>query len=140
MITFSMEEMSYRQYQNRVRKGAWKKFSQKHGIPDLIISLVVSVIVGILSNSLYLAMITLGVFYLIYSVIYLGYFAKEHVAIFNKQQKTIDAFWPKELKLIVRDSFNSGAKDEEGVITGLIKDLLQQTYRNTSTSRRANDR
>lgn len=90
-------ELSYWQYQKTVRIGAWKKFSSKHGIVDLIISSIVSLFIGIIYwyasskslESVLISLATLGVFWVIYSSIYLGYFSKEHFLVYKTQQEKI---------------------------------------------------
>lgn len=91
------KNLSYWQYQKTVRIGAWEKFSSKHGIIDLIISSAVSLIVGLVYwyvskqslESVFISLAILGIFWVIYSTIYLGYFAKEHFLVYKTQQERI---------------------------------------------------
>jgi hypothetical protein len=94
-----MSKKTYSQYQKIIREGAWKKFSNKHGILDICISLVVSILVGIVwwkifggSESLIIALAVLVLFLLIYSIFYLGFFHKEHVFVYNRQEDKIRRF------------------------------------------------
>jgi hypothetical protein len=95
-----MEEITYCQYQKIIRKGAWDKFSTNHGILDIIISLSVSVFVGFIwffvfkrgDDSVSTALAVVVVFFLIYSIVYLGYFAREHASIYNEQKNEIAKF------------------------------------------------
>lgn len=97
-----MEKTTYCQYQKFIRKGAWDKFSKKHGIPDIIISLVAAVFVGFIwrvvfkrgIESMLIALAVLGVCFLIYSVCYFVYRAREYVVVYNNQREKIDILSP----------------------------------------------
>jgi hypothetical protein len=93
-----MKKTSDCEYQKIIRHGAWDKFSQKHGTKDIIISSVVAVVIGIGwwfvfkrgDDSLLIALATLGIFFLVYCAIYLCYFRKEHVNLYNDEQERIN--------------------------------------------------
>ena len=102
-----MEKITYGHYQKIIRKGAWDKFSTKHGILDIIISLCVIVFVGFIwffvfkrgDDSVLTALAVLVVFFLIYSIVYLGYFAREHAIIYNEQKNKIEKFEKEKINL-----------------------------------------
>ena len=94
-----MGKTTYSQYQRIIRKGAWKKFSKKHGIVDIITSAVCAILVALFS--LYVlrngiefvlnALATLVLFFVVYSLCYLVYyFSDEHVTTYNSKQDRID--------------------------------------------------
>jgi len=115
-----MTKVTFWQYQTIICKGAWKKFSQKYGIRDFIVSAVVGLIVGIMTESLLNALATLGVFFLIYFAIYLGHYVTEHVFVYNEQERRINAFWPQDLDVRVYESDVREMKDEEGNIVPIM--------------------
>lgn len=108
-MKIAKSQTTYSEYQKNVRKLAWKRFKKDHPVFDLTAPLVVGVVVG-LWESLRLvgriALLTTGlvtavVTFYIYSVVYLWYFSREHVFIYNEQHKRIEQFWPESLDIHV---------------------------------------
>ena len=102
-------QTTYSEYQKTVRKLTWQRFKKDHPIFDLLTPLVIGVLVGLweslklvgkielLTTGLVTAIIT----FLIYSVLYLWYFSREHVYIYSDQSKRIEQFWPESLDIQV---------------------------------------
>jgi hypothetical protein len=97
-----MDKISYNQYQSLVRNRAWKRFKSEHPLFDLISPLVVGLVVGIIESfrlakkiePVTTAFVTAFVTSLVYGILYIWYFSREHVSIFNENKKRINEAQP----------------------------------------------
>lgn len=86
-----MPKVTYSQIQSKIRAKAWDKYSTKHGISEVVISVIVPILVAFLYwyifregwESVIIALAILGIFFIVYSVFYLGYFYREYVSDYN---------------------------------------------------------
>jgi hypothetical protein len=116
------KELSYCQYQRFIRKRAFSKFSSKHGLVGIIISVIVPIIPSILwwyasrngLESLLIALSVLGIFFIIYAIFYLGFYHREQVSTFNSQAKEIQNFFPETLNIKIFNSRLNRYPDENG--------------------------
>ena len=121
-----MEKTTYRQYQKIIRREAWQKFSKRHGIQDIIIAVLVGAVVGFMdrfylkgNETLLVALATFGIFFIVYSVFYLGYFAREHLEIYTIQNNTIENLEKRlqtevfDIKIEDAKMYNMHGRDEE---------------------------
>lgn len=88
-----MPKVSFKEYQNIIRKGAWEKFANEWGIKGSILSLLLGIIAGIGwwvifggLDSLLIALAVFGFSVLCFMVFYIGFFDREHVFVYNKQK------------------------------------------------------
>jgi hypothetical protein len=93
-----MDNITYCQYQKIIRRSVWKQFKKEHPLFDLIIPIIVGLLIGIL-QSLYFTrsiepiLVTSGaavVTVFIYIVLYLYYFSKEQVFVYNTNVEEVN--------------------------------------------------
>ena len=92
-----MDKVTYRQYQKIIRRKAWDRFKREHPIFDLVVPLVIAFAVGLAESiritgrvePVITAFVTAVGTAIIYSILYIWYFSREHVAVYNGDQQQL---------------------------------------------------
>ncbi len=95
-----MEKVSYSQHQQIVRGKAWERFKKEHPLFDLIVPLGVGLVLGLIESfriagkiePVIAASVTAAITIVIYCVLYIWYFSREHVFIYNNNKEQINSY------------------------------------------------
>ncbi len=95
-----MEKVTYSQYQKVIRRKAWERFKKEHPPFDLIVPLGIGLIFAVIESFLIAGRIepvrtasaTVAITVAIYCILYIWYFSREHVFLYNSNNEVINSY------------------------------------------------